>query len=173
MATSSAAPSGPPHDEKIDGTLFNVVISGAIPGIYSNPAEVLYAIRNVPDANVRSFETFDQAVIFWQHVLRIRAVRVILATPADATPLPVPRTQRRHLKPTRIAFSSYEIKGPGRDLSIEALRGEQFCYEHDGENNDDHGVKWVVITGRRPGIYSSWFVQTELLFFSANLTLNM
>ena len=61
MATSSAAPLGPPHDEKIDGTLFNVVISGAIPGIYSNPAEVLYAIRNVPDANVRSFETFDQA----------------------------------------------------------------------------------------------------------------
>ena len=154
----------PPHDNEVGGKPYHVVITGAIPGIYSDPAQVLDAIGNVPDADVRSFETFDNAVTFWQHVLRICAVRVILAGPADAAPHPVPRTQKRYIKPTRIALSSYAMKGPGPILQLDELNEEKFCYKSDGE--DKEGVKWVVINGRRPGIYSSWFVLVGLLFCS-------
>ena len=55
MAASLATP---PHDSEVKGQAFYVVVSGAIPGIYSDPAQVLDAICNIPDSDVRSFETF-------------------------------------------------------------------------------------------------------------------
>ena len=90
MAASLATP---PHDSEVKGQAFYVVVSGAIPGIYSDPAQVLDAICNIPDSDVRSFETFDKAVSFWQHILRTHAVHVILAGPADVAPRPLPCTQ--------------------------------------------------------------------------------
>ena len=137
-----------------------VVVRGLVPGIYTDASAVVEAVCNVSAPHVRQFSTNDEARAFWRHALLIRAVHAIMVEAADADLYPIPQppgTGRRHLKPSWIAGTSLRIQGPARSLCIGELRSELYNYTLDSGAPAD-GEHWIVIIGRKPGIYNSWYV---------------
>ena len=65
----------------------------------------------------------------------------------------------RYLKPSRLAGTSLEVKGPARVINIQDLCEGEYHYNLSPTENRD-GVRWIVIKGRQPGVFQSWFVHS-------------
>ena len=168
---------GPDHPEQlctrvgVRASLFYVVVCGQVPGIYTDVSAVVEAVCNIPASHVWHFNTYDEAKAFWRHALIIRAIQpiVVEATTADLHPIPQSYGgKRRYLKPSRIASTSLLIQGPARSLSFADLGTESYNYATVTGNSGD-GERWIVIAGRKPGIYYSWYALAPLISISVPL----
>jgi hypothetical protein len=104
-------------------------------------------------------------VAFWQDALRTHIVHPLDAEDTMTEPRPpmlLCGGSKRYLKPSRIALTSFDIRGPASELSIQNLIEGPYEYDFSdpatGEETTGEETYWVVIKGRRPGIYNSWFV---------------
>jgi hypothetical protein len=138
--------------------MYYVVLRGVVPGIYTTMLEALQNICNVSKPDIRCYPSQEEANMIWNMALLARAPHAVPARSPYAefeTPPEPPRPRSA----STIA-SMRGAKGPANELSIEDLREGPYHYTL----NIDDGVKWVVIKGRVPGIYTSWYGHA-LLFF--------
>jgi hypothetical protein len=137
--------------------MFYVVLSGVRPGIYTTMPEVLDNICNVPGADVRAVASQEDATLILHAALRSDGVHGIFPRSpyADFQIPPQVSRARPSLKPSKIATTKLGVKGPVKSLTLEELHDGPYQYYHVPRGGPDT-VKWIVIKGRRPGIYGSW-----------------
>lgn len=120
---------------------YYVLMRGIIPGIYTDVAEVLRNVAGVEGAYVEEFPTWQKATVSWRQALRdFNVVPLDSFVPPTFSPLIFEKS----------AGSSAFFEGSHGHSSV---LHESFAWHR---STHDSGSKWVVMSGRVPGIYDSW-----------------
>lgn len=157
-----------------------VVFRGRVPGVYTTEADLLRNITNLEGTHFASFVRPAEATSAWCDALANEKVHPIEET--NPSPLRLWEDRPAYFNSVEIAASSgvpldsvgvarrarrsakshisrllelvldSALEGPGPKLTSAELAQQEF---HQPSNSE--GAKWIVLQGRKPGIFDTWY----------------
>lgn len=131
-----------------------MVTRGHLPGIYTSKADVLNNICGIEGAHVEGFSTPNMAAVAWTQAI-IGGHVVALPEQEDAI---LPASAILFTNPTEAHSTIFEESITTTNAIDEhSTMLEEPILWHRASHHS--GTKWVVWSGRIPGVFDSWWVK--------------